>query len=788
MVTTLDRKALRDLWHMRGQMAAVALIVACGVASIVTIRTAYDSLRRSLDAYYRDYRFADVFASLRRAPDPLAEKIAALPGVAAVQTRVVVHVTLAVPGLAEPATGRLVSVPERRAPVLNDLHLRQGRTVAPGRPDEVVASEQFAQANALQVGDTLGAIINGRWQRLTIVGIALSPEFVYQISPGWFFPDDKRYGVFWMGHEALTTAFDMQGAFNDVALRLAPGADEQEVRTGLDRLLAPYGGLGAIGRADHQSNRFITDEISQLRVSGAIVPAIFLGVAAFLVHIVLARLVATQRPQIGVLKAFGRSNRDVGLHYAKLVVGIELLGAAAGAAFGMWLGGRLTVLYAAYYRFPVLQFTAGWGVLALATLVSAGSGLLGALSAVRRAVRLPPAEAMRPEPPPRYRRGALEALGVHRLFGPVGRMVLRTLERRPGRAIVTAVGIGLACGIIVLGRFTLDSIGALADFEFDVRERQAVSITFTEPRPARVRYELQHLPGVLLAEPYRDVAVRLVAGYRSRRTAILALEPDATLRQVADFGGRRRPLPASGLLLTGKLAQVLGVSPGAGITVEVLEGERPVRVVPVLGLVDEPMGTLAYMDADGLHRLLREGRTISGAALAVDRRDVNELYDVLKRMPAVASVSIREPTVRSFDETLARSHGIVTTYIVAFAVLIAFGVVYNTARIALSERARELASLRVLGFTRAETSRILLDEQAVLVLAALPLGFVFGYGGAALLVMAFDTELYRLPFVLRTATYGYAVIVILLAALVSALIVQRRIDRLDLVAVLKTGD
>jgi putative ABC transport system permease protein len=788
MVSVLDRKVLRDLWHLRGQMAAVALIVACGVASIVTIRTAYDSLRGSLDAYYRDYRFADVFASLRRAPNALATRIAALPGVAAVQTRVVVHVTLAVPGLAEPATGRLVSVPEARSPMLNDLHLRQGRYLAAGRPDEVIASEQFAQANNLQVGDTLGAIINGRWQRLRIVGIALSPEFVYQISPGWFFPDDKRYGVFWMGHEALATAFDMQGGFNDVALRLLPGAEEPDVIAGLDRLLAPYGALGAIGRADHQSNRFITDEISQLRVSGAIVPAIFLGVAAFLVHIVLARLVATQRPQIGVLKAFGRSNVDLGLHYAKLVIGVELIGAAVGAGFGLWLGGSLTALYAAYYRFPVLHFTVGWGVLGLATLVSVGSGLLGALSAVRRAVRLPPAEAMRPEPPPRYRRGALEALGAHRLFGPVGRMVLRTLERRPGRALITAVGIGLACGIIVLGRFTLDSIEALANFEFNIRERQAVSINFTEPRPARVRYELRHLPGVLQAEPYRTVPVRLVAGHRSRRTAILGLEPDAELRQVADFDGRRRTLPTDGVLLTDKLAHVLGVAPGDVVTVEVLEGERPTRVVPVVGLVKEPMGTLAYMDAGGLHRLLREGRTVSGAALAVDRRKAPELYDVLKRTPAVAGVSIREPTVQSFDETLARSHGMVTTYIVGFAVLIAFGVVYNTARIALSERARELASLRVLGFTRAETSRILLDEQAVLVLAALPLGFVWGYGGAALLVLAFDTELYRLPFVLRPGTYAYAVLVIIAAAIVSALIVRRRIDRLDLVAVLKTGD
>ncbi len=788
MVSALDRKVLRDLWHLRGQMAAVALIVACGVASIVTIRTAYDSLRQSLDAYYRDYRFAEVFASLRRAPIALAARISALPGVAAVQTRVVVHVTLAVPGLAEPATGRLVSVPEQRAPMLNDLHLRQGRYLAARSRDEVIASEQFAQANQLQLGDTLGAIINGRWQRLHIVGIALSPEFVYQIGPGWFFPDDKRYGVLWMGHEALATAFNMQGAFNDVALSLSPGADEQEVRSRLDRLLGLYGGLGAIGRADQQSNRFITDEISQLRVSGAIVPAVFLAVAAFLVHIVLARLVATQRPQIGVLKAFGRSNAELGLHYAKLVIGVELAGAVAGAAFGLWLGGGLTALYAAYYRFPLLQFAPGWGVLGLATLVSAGSGLLGALGAVRRATRLPPAEAMRPEPPPRYRRGPLESPGLSRVLGPVGRMVLRTLARRPGRALVTASGIGLACGIIILGRFTLDSVDALADYEFNVRERQDVTLTFAEPRPARVRYELANLPGVLRAEPYRGVPVRLVRAYRSRRTAIVGLEPGAELRQVADFDGRHRALPPDGLLLTDKLARVLGLVPGDRVTVEVLDGARPTLVMPVVGLVDEPIGTLAYMDADGLHRLLHEGRTISGAALAVDTRALPALYDVLKHMPAIASVTLRGPTVASFDETLARSHGMITAYIVGFAVLIAFGVVYNTARIALSERARELASLRVLGFTRAETSRILLDEQGVLAIASLPFGFVWGYGGAALLVLAFDTELYRLPFVLHPDTYAYAVIVILVAAVVSALIVRRRIDLLDLVAVLKTGD
>ena len=788
MVSVLDRKVLRDLWHLRGQMAAVALIVACGVATVVTLRTAYDSLRLSQALYYREYRFADVFAPLSRAPEAVARRLAAVPGVERVQTRVVAHVTLAVPGLAEPAIGRLVSIPERARPLLDDLHLRAGRWVEPGRRNEAIVSEAFASANHLRVGDTLGAVFNGRWQTLRLVGIALSPEYVYQLGPGWLFPDDRRFGVLWLGRDGLAAAFDLRDAFNDVTLSLTQGADEREVIARLDRVLAPYGGLGAYDRGDQVSNRFVTDELKQLRVSGTITPAIFLGVAAFLLNVVLARLVATQRAQIGVLKAFGCGNLAVGAHYVKLVLVVVLAGTVGGVLFGLWLGKQLTALYGAFYHFPVLHFTVGAGAVGLAAAVSIAAALLGTLSAVRRAVALAPAEAMRPEPPPRFRQGVLERLGLHRLLSPVGRMVLRNIERRPGRAALTVLGIGLGFAVIIVGRYSLDAIRQMADFEFDVRERQDATVTFSQPRPARVRYELSRLPGVLRAEPFRAVSVRLVAGHRFRRTAIEGLQPDGQLRRVIDWRLRRVPLPPDGLLLTDKLADILRVRPGDLVRVEVLEGARPVRDMPVAGLVDEPLGTSAYMDIAALHRFLREGGTVSGAFLAVDPAAAPALYASLKRVPAVAGVTVRAGALQSFEETLARSHNVSTMFLIAFASLIAFGMVYNAARIALSERARELASTRVLGFTRGETSRMLLEEQGALLLLAVPVGFALGYGGAALLTLAFNTELYRLPFVMRAGTFVYATAVVAVAATISALIVRRRIDRLDLVAVLKTGD
>ena len=428
----LDRKLLRDLWHLRGQMTAVAVVVACGIAVVVTTRTAYTSLLESRDEYYQERHFADVFAHLKRAPNATAALLAAIPGVAAVEPRVEMEVTLDVPGLAEPAVGRLVSVPERGRPGLNDLHLRQGRWIEPGQAAEVIASEAFATANHLSAGDSLGAIINGRWQRLHVVGIGISPEYVYEIGEGQLFPDSRRFGVLWVGREALAAAFDLTGAFNDVSMKLAPGAVEADVIAATNRILAPYGGLDAIGRNDQVSARFINDEIAQNRTSGTIIPGIFLGVAAFLLNVVLTRLVATEREQIGALKAFGYPNATIGMHYLKLALAALSIGVAAGAALGVWAAAAVNGIYAEYYRFPRFVFRLDWTALAIAIAVTGVAAVVGAAGAVRRAVMLPPAEAMRPEAPVRFRRTILDRIGLVRWLSPPARSIAsRWVRFRP---------------------------------------------------------------------------------------------------------------------------------------------------------------------------------------------------------------------------------------------------------------------------------------------------------------------------------------------------------------------
>ncbi|QDH71802.1 ABC transporter permease [Lysobacter alkalisoli] len=787
-MSALNRKLLRDLWAMAGQVLAIALVLAAGMAMWVMYLSNFQSLQRSQQSYYENQRFADVFASLKRAPGSLADRIADIPGVVRAETRVVADVVLDVPGLQEPASGRLISVPADRRPALNDLYLREGRWISPGRPDEVLASEAFTQAHGFHVGDRFAAIINGRKRTLDIVGIVLSPEYVYSIRPGELVPDDRLFGVFWMERRALANAFDMEGGFNDVVLKLAPQAQPDDVIARLDTLLERYGGLGAIPRALQPSHWTLESELQQLRSMGIAVPAIFLLVTAFVLNVALSRALALQRPQLAALKALGYRNDELAWHYLKWALAIATLGALLGVAAGAWLGAGMTDLYAQYFSFPQTDYRVSPGVVLGAIAVSLLTAMAGAYSSVRRSVRIPPAEAMRPEPPARYRRSIIEQPGLRQRLGMAMRMILRNLERQPLRALASITGIAFAAGILLFGFSLIASTERLISLQFSVAERQDVTVNFVEPASSSAHHALARLPGVLAVEPQRTVPARLRAGFRHRDLAITGLSPDARLRRIVDMDGKAVALPPDGLVLSTMLARVLDVVPGDRVALEVLQGHRPQLEATVAALVDDSLGLSAYMDIDAVRRMMREGGTLSGAAMKIDLAQEQALSQVLKSLPSIAGVAIKRTVIENFRETMSQNIGLMITINVLFAGIIAFGVIYNAARVSLSERSRELASLRVLGFTLAEISLILLGELVILTAVALPFGAVLGHGMAQAMVKSIESEVYRFPLATTPATIAWSALVVIAAATVSGLIVRRRLDRLDLVGVLKTRE
>ncbi len=773
---------------MRGQILAIALVVASGVALLVMSLSSMEALEETADAYYERYRFADVFVGVKRAPEHLAQQIGGLPGVQAVEARIVKFATLDVAGFEEPVTGQIVSIPERGEPLLNQLALRVGRFVAPGRPDEVVLSEPFAEAHGLQPGDRISAIMNGHKRSLEIVGIALSPEFVYAIGPGALMPDDKRFGILWMGREAMAAAYDLDGAFNNLSLSLLRGTNSADVIERLDPLLERHGGLGAIARADQISNWFLMNELRMLRTMSKILPTIFLAIAAFLSNMVLARLITTERSEIGLMKAFGYSSLRVGWHYTKMVIVIAGLGVAIGWLAGAWLGLYNTQTYSEFYRFPFLLFRPSLEVFVVTGLVGLGATLIGSIGAARRAAALPPAEAMRPPTPPVYRRGSLAATDLGRWLDQPSRIILRQIARRPVRSAMTCVGVAMSVAVLVSALQWLDSIDRIVESYFFEAQRQDMTVGLVEAQSASVLHDFRHLPGVLAVEPMRAVSADLHAGVRRHRGSLQGVGPDDQLQLVQDVAGRTLRVPPDGLVLSAMLADKLGVGVGDDVRVEVREGRRPVVSVPVVDVFETYIGMPAYIDLDALNRILREPRTVGLVNLRTDTSLNSALFAKLKDTPDVAAVMLRQAAVDKFHETMAETLLIFVSFFVVFAGVLGFGVVYNNVRITLSERGHELATLRVLGFTRMEISYILLGEIGVLIVIGLPLGCFAGAGLAWIMSASFETELYRVPMVIEPSTYGISVLFVLAATLASAALVRLRLDRLDLIAVLKVRE
>lgn len=785
----LDLKLVRDLRGMVGQGITIALVVAAGISAYVAFRSTFASLDDSRDLYYTRYRFGDLFVHLERAPEALAERLEGVPGVALVHTRLTegVRLPLDVPG--QPPLGQIVSLPRDGVAPLNGVLLRGGRMVEAGRSDEALLLEKFAERFGIAAGDTLPVIMDGILRRVRIVGIATSPEFIYPMPPGaGIAPDDERFAVLWMDRDAIAPAFRMEGAFNDVVFRLQPGAQVRQVAEQVDRILEPYGGLGAVGRDLQPSNYILEGELEQLRQFAFAVPLIFLGVAAFLLNVVLSRLVLLQRGQIATLKALGYPDPSIALHFLKMVTAVVLFGAFLGALGGAWFGRGMTNLYGTVFGFPLLEYRVAPGQVVVGTLVAFLAGVAGAAGTLRGIMRLPPAEAMQPPPPARYRPSWLERLGLRGLLGPSGRMVLRELTRHPLRTALSTLGIALAVGILVVGRYFVDAVDHLIDLQFHQAWREQVAVQFSGPLPDRAARELLHLPGVQRVEGVRGVGARFRAGHRWRDGALQGYPAGMELRQLLDGEGVAFPLPKGGIVLTRKLAEVLEVDVGDSVTVELREGTRATRRIPVTGTVDEMFGLQGHLELAELNGLLGEGRVITTALLRVDPAEYEVLDARLNAIPRVLGISRPEESVRRFREQSAEGLLVMTALLTVFAAVIAVGVVYNNARVALSVRSRDLASLRVLGFTRREISRILLGEMAVpLVLALLPgflLGGIFAQGVASTL----DPERYRLPMTISVRSYALAAGVVLLAGAVSALLVRRKLDHLDLIGVLKTRE
>ncbi|MFT4618911.1 MAG: putative ABC transport system permease protein, partial [Polaromonas sp.] len=704
------------------------------------------------------------------------------------QARVTGTALVNLPGLAVPIQARALSLPDRGETALNAIYLRDGRRLNRDRADEILLLESFAKAHDLRPGDALQATMNGARRTFDIVGLAQSPEFLYVTAPGELVPDDARFGVIWMSRSALSAAYGMSGAFNEAIVGLERGASQPAIFAAIDRVLDPYGGLGAYGLADLLSDQFVTQEIAGLEAAATSVPPLFLAVAAFLLYIVIGRMVQSEREEIGLMKAFGYTNIEVGAHYLKLVLVIALGGAVLGSLFGILAGRALVGVYLVYFKFPFLVFQLDPGSFVIGFAVSVLAASAGGALVLRHVFALTPAAAMRPPAPADYSRTGRIGAAFNRYLDQPSRMVLRRLTRQPGRMLGAVAGLACGMGLSVAMISIFASFERTVDLTFTVVDRSDVTVSFTHAVSDKTLFELARMDGVLSVEPTRSVPAILRNGRLSHRGALTGMAEAPRLYRALDADQSAIALRGEGIVLSRALSEKLDLRPGQMLSVEVRTGAQPVLSLPVVQIADPLLGAPAYLPLDALNRVLGEPGRVSGAYLSIDSAKAEAIYARLRDMPTVAGVSLKAQARDAFQRMMNEGAGATRYVMAALAFIITFGIVYNSARIAQAERARDLASLRVLGFTKGEAAFVLLGELAVVTLAALPLGAALGYGLSILIAQAYSTEIYQIPALFDPPSYGSAVLVVVGAALASGWAVKRDLDRTDLVATLKTRE
>ena len=783
----LDRKLIRDLWRLRGQALAIALVLACGVAIFLISSGMIRALEATRDDYYGQQRFAQLFASANRAPRSLLPDLLAIDGVQTAELRIAEWVVLDLPDRDAPASGRVLSLPAEGA-VLNVPILVSGQLPDPDSDRQVAVGARFAEANGFRPGDTFAAIAGGTRLELTISGTLRSPEYIYALPPGGLMPDDEGFGVIWMPERAAAATFDMAGAFNDLSLALRRDAQVDAVIERVDALLDDWGSAGAYERENQVSHAFVTAEIDSLKSMSIVLPPVFFGIAAFLVNMVLGRVVSLERSEIGLLKALGYRNTHIAVHYLMLAGLIAVVGILVGWAVGTWMASSMAQLYARFYDFPWLVRANSMGGYAVSGLIGILTAAVGAIRAALAAARLPPAVAMAPPAPPRFKRGLFDRIAGSLGFSQPAMMVLRGIIRWPMRAAMTVLGLAFGVSMIVASGFFGDALDKIVTLSFYQANRQHVTLTMVGSGPLSVVDDAAQLPGVLRAEPEYMLPVTLSNGHLTKDAAITARPPAQDLVRTVDPDGSGVEMPSDGLLLSESLAEDLGLRIGDLVRVERRDGSDEEFTLPVAAITAQFLGFGAYMELDALSARLMQAPQVSAVNLSLDENQLSEFRRKLKELPNLGAASMVTEVRDSFRDTIEENMTNTTVVFYVVAVLISAGVAYNGARIQLSERSRELASLRILGFTRAEVSSILLGEIALLALLAQPLGWVIGASVAWLMTTGFDSDLYRIPLVLTPANFATASLVALASVAAAGLLVRRRLDRSDLVSVMKTRE
>ncbi len=793
-MNTLGRKLVRDLYRSKWLLLTIGSIIAIGVMCFVSMQSAYHNLNRAKEKYYRQCRMADFWIDLKKAPVSELALLAEVPGVTEIHPRIQFYARADLPDVAKPINALVISLPDRRANVINDIVLRHGHYFTQRRPNEVIVNDAFAREHDLLPGDWIRLLLNNRREEFLVVGTGISSEFTYLLGPGEIVPDPRGFGVFYIKHTYAEEVFDFEGAANQVVGMLAPEArrENSETLRRAELLLEPFGVFMVTPLSQQPSNLFLSSEIGGLGAFATVVPSIFLAVAALVLNVLINRLARQQRTVVGTLKALGYGDWTIFGHFLTFGLTVGVAGGLAGSFLGYLSATGMTMVYRAFFEFPDLRSNFYWYTHAVGISISLLCAILGSLRGARSMLCLQAAEAMRPEPPRSGHAIVLERWlgGLWKGLSSVWRMALRSLFRARVRTAAGVFAAAMGAGLLVSGFMMYESSFYLLDFQFQRVTRSDVDLTFESERGRDAIGEVRGLPGVDHAEPVLNVGCTFVHGPYRRKGAVMGLLQDARLTIPRDTQARPISLPESGLVISRRLASILHVGPGEVVTMIPVKGERRPVDVAIVEVADSYMGLAAYAELGHLSRLVGEEFVVTGAQLAISGRpdDLSRMFRRLKETPGVRSVVVRRDTVENLYQTLVINQLVFIGMLIVFAGAVFFGSIVNASMVSLAERQREVATFLALGYDQWRVGGIFLRESMLTNLAGTLLGFPVGYLLMVATAVGYESDLLRLPIVSSPWIWLSTLALSILFALLAHCAVQWRIHKLDYVEALKVKE
>jgi putative ABC transport system permease protein len=774
----LVRKLVRELRRQSGQTAAVLTVIALGVMLFLASAAAYVDLRDSYSATRERLALADLHVEVEAVhPDDVA-RVARLSGVALADSRSIVVAPVRI--AARRVQLRLLSLPDDRDPILDRVLVTAG--VLPQGDDEILIEKHLARHHHLGPDDTVDLVAGGTSRRLRVSGVGVSAEYLWVARDAQdVMPSPDSFGVGWMRRAALR---GIHPTSDQLLIELAPGADPSEITRAIGLALGPE----RIGRVVSEDElvgvRLLQLDVDGSRGMAAFFPIFFLGIGAFIVASILARLVDAQRPLIGTLMALGVGRGRILGHY--LTYGIALGGAGAliGVLAGVGLAPVMTRGYASELGIPFVSARAHGDLAAWGTLLGVGVGALAALLPAIHASREVPAAAMRP---PRPTTGRLARL-VRRLPAPLlVRVAVRDILGRPFRSLTTALGVAAAVVVVVTTGGLLDSMRVTFTSTFDRAHREALRVDLVGPEPAdEVVARLGAIDGVVASEGLLAGVVSLESSHGTAEAVLQGLDDEARLVRSVDADGTLVPPPPGGIVLTRALARALHVRRGDEVRVT-RRGSATSTTFRVAGLADAAMGPTASAPRDEVGAALGLEGMVTSVALAVDPAQASAAREAVAALPDAARV-VDAAQVRAQMATLMGLGWAMLGAMLLFASVLAAAILYNTASLGVLERRRDLATLRALGRTLRELGVELTIEHAVLAIAGIAIGLPIAFLATKHLTSAFSSELFTLPFVVAPVTLIVAVGGILAILLVAQWPALRSVGRMELADAVRTRE